>query len=152
MRRLKKKYSKPFRPWNRERLVEERKIMKKYGLKRKKELLRAEAILRKFRRMARDAAATGSENLKSILLTKLYKLGILEANSDLTDVLNLTVEDILKRRLQTIVFNKNLAKTIKHARQLIAHRKVLIGERIVPFPSYLVNREEENLIKVCGKV
>ncbi|MCS7123656.1 MAG: 30S ribosomal protein S4 [Candidatus Aenigmarchaeota archaeon] len=148
MRRLKKKYSKPFRPWDEERLIEEKKMMKKYGLKRKKELWVSEAILRKFRRMAREAAAKNDENLKNTLIKKLYKLGILEINADLASVLNLTVEDILKRRLQTILFNKNLAKSIKHARQLITHKKVFIGDRIVPFPSYLVGREEENYIRV----
>jgi len=58
----------------------------------------------------------------------------------------LTVEDILERRLQTIVFRKGLAKTIHQARQLITHGHIAIGNQRVTVPSYLVTREEEELV------
>ena len=44
---------------------------------------------------------------------KLYRLGLLEKDAKLDDVLNLTIRDIMERRLQTILYRKGLAKTIK---------------------------------------
>lgn len=149
MRRLKKKYETPKRPWDKARIEEEKKIMKKYGLRRKREIWRAEAILRKYRRMARDLNAIKDEEKAKQLIEKLYKLGILKSkDSTLDDVLGLTVEDILERRLQTIVYRKGFANTPKQARQFIVHGHVFINDRKVVFPSYLVPREEEDKIKV----
>lgn len=153
MKKQRKKYKRPLKPWDKQRLEEEEKVMKRFGLRRKRELWKAQALLRKYRRMAREAAAKKDENLKSILIKKLYRLGILNnENAELDDVLKLSVEDILKRRLQTIVYEKKFANTIKQARQFIVHNKVKINGRVLSFPSYLVPREEENLIEVDSEL
>lgn len=145
MKRFRKKYKKPFKPFDKERIQKEKELMKKYGLRRKKEIWKAETILRNFRRIARKLRAERSEKLEKDLLQKLHKLGILESEN-IEDVLNLNVEDILKRRLQTIVYTKGLARTPKHARQLIVHGHILINGRKVTFPSYLVTKFEEDKI------
>jgi len=146
MRRLKKKYKKPRKPWDKARIEKEKELMKKYGLRRKREIWRAEAILRNFRRRARELAAKKDKEAEKILLDKLYRLGLLEKNATLDDVLSLTVEDILERRLQTMVFKKNLANTPKHARQLIVHGHIAVDGRRTIYPSFLVTRELEDKI------
>ncbi|MEM5844373.1 MAG: 30S ribosomal protein S4 [Candidatus Aenigmatarchaeota archaeon] len=151
MKRQRKKYEVPRKPWDKERLERERKIMKDYGLKRKRELWRAEAILRKYRRIARDLAAKKDKKKEKELIEKLNRLGLLDEKASLDDVLSLTVENILERRLQTIVFRKGLANTIKHARQLIVHGHVFIDRRKVPYPGYIVRRGEEEKIEVKVK-
>lgn len=148
MRRLRKKYKRPKKPFDRERIEFEKELMKKYGLKKKREIWRAEEILRKLRRMARKLAASGEEKLKEELFGRLKRLGILEEIKSTDDVLSLTVEDILKRRLQTVLYIKGLARTPKHARQLIVHGRVSIANRRVVFPSYLVPKEEEDKISL----
>lgn len=148
MRRLKKKFEKPKKPWDKERLEKEKEILKKYGLRRKKELWRAEGILRKYRRMARELIAKRDVEKEKVLIEKLKRMGILKEGSALDDVLALTVEDILERRLQTLVFKKGLANSLKHARQLITHGHVKINGRKIQYPSYLVPLEEENKIEV----
>ncbi|MEM5773131.1 MAG: 30S ribosomal protein S4 [Candidatus Aenigmatarchaeota archaeon] len=148
MRRLRKKIEKPRRPWDKERIEREREILKKYGLRRKKELWRAEGILRKYRRMARELIAKRDVEKERILIEKLKKMGVLKGGEKLDDVLALNVEDILERRLQTLVFKKGLANSLKHARQLITHGHVKINGRRIQYPSYLVPLEEENKIEV----
>ena len=147
MRRFKKKYKRPKKPFDKERIEREKELIKKYGLKNKREIWKAETILRNFRRIARRLAAEKNEKLEKQLLNKLKRLGIMESGN-IDDVLNLTVEDILKRRLQTIVYLKGLAKTPKHARQLITHGHILISGRRVRFPSYMVPKEEEDKISL----
>ncbi|HDN18345.1 MAG TPA: 30S ribosomal protein S4 [Candidatus Bathyarchaeota archaeon] len=150
-RRLKKKYSTPRDPWNEAALREELQILGEYGLRNKRELWKARSILRGFRRSARLYMALGGEEKEkrvSELINRLYRLGLVSENATLDEVLSLTVHDILERRLQTIVYRKGLAPSIYSARQLIVHGKVLVGDRRVTIPSYLVLREEEPLIKL----
>jgi small subunit ribosomal protein S4 len=85
------------------------------------------------------------------LVTRLKKIGLLPETAVLDDVLDLATEDILERRLQTIVFRKGLAKTIYQARQLITHGHVTIGNQRITVPSYIVAREEENNIAYASK-
>ncbi|MEM5794393.1 MAG: 30S ribosomal protein S4 [Candidatus Aenigmatarchaeota archaeon] len=151
MKRQRKKYEVPRRPWDKERIEKEKKMMKDYGLKRKKELWRAEAILRKYRRIARDLAAKKDKEKEKELIKKLNSLGLLDEKASLDDVLSLTVENILERRLQTVIFRKGLANTIKHARQLIVHGHVFVNGRKVLYPSYIVRRGEEEKIEVKVK-
>jgi small subunit ribosomal protein S4 len=148
-KKRKKKYDTPRNPWQIERLEEERKLMKKYGLRNKRELWRMETLLRGFRRQARKLLALETPQAKKEeiqLLEKLRRLKMLKRNSTLDDVLALKIEDILDRRLQTLVFKKGLANTPKQARQFIVHGHISIKGRKVTAPSYLVGREEENSI------
>lgn len=148
MKRQKKKYERPRRPWDKDRILREKELLKTFGLRRKREIWTAEALLRKYRRMARELAAKKNKEREKVLINKLVKMGLLEKGADLDDVLSLTVENILERRLQTIIFRKGLTTTPKQARQFIVHGKVVLDERKISYPSYLVVKEEEGKIKV----
>ncbi|MGC8585316.1 MAG: 30S ribosomal protein S4 [Thermoplasmata archaeon] len=148
-----KTYEKPRRPWEKERISSENKILKEYGLKNKREIWKVQSILRKYRTIAKRLQASirygdpqASKELKNIL-NKLIKLGILSENaSSVDDILALSIQNILERRLQTIVYRKGLANTPKQARQFIVHGHITVGERVVSIPSYLVKKEEEDKI------
>ena len=148
MKKQRKKYETPLRPWDKERIEREKEILKKFGLRRKREIGRTETLLRKFRRMAREVIAKEDKQREKELLEKLKKLGILSGNVTLDNVLGLTLDDILERRLQTIVFRRGLANSMKQARQFIVHGHVKIGGRKVVYPSYLVPKDEEDQIQV----
>lgn len=129
---------------------EERKLLEKYGLKNKRELWKAQSILRGFRRQARDLQArlrAGEPQAKletDGLLGRLTRLGILPAGSPtLDDILALTTEEVLSRRFEWIVFTKGLAPTATGARQMIVHGHVAISDRRMTRPGYLVLAAEE---------
>jgi small subunit ribosomal protein S4 len=147
----KKKYEKPFRPWDKARIESEKKLKQNYGLRRKKEIWREESILRNYRRMARNLAARRDVEKEKILLDKLVKIGLLNPNADVDDILALTTENILERRLQTIVLRKGLAKTAKQARQLIVHGHISVDGRRVRWPGMIVPSSIEGKIGVYGK-
>ncbi len=146
MKRQKKKYETPSKPWDAGRISRENEITKRFGLKSKKEIWVAEGKVRKFRRMAREIAATHDKEKEVVLLEKMVKLGLLNEGVTLDDVLGLTAENILERRLQTIVKNKGMANTLNQARQMITHGHVKIGDRKTMYPSYIVPRSEEGMI------
>lgn len=144
-----KKWEGPKHPWKKDRLMEEMELLGKYGLRNKKEIWKAKTFLAKIRHRARSLLALPPEireKAEKELLHRLYEMGLLPENATLDDVLSLTVENILDRRLQTIVYKKGLAKSLAHARQLIVHRHIAINGRIVNAPGYLVKRHEEDLI------
>ena len=105
------------------------------------------AELRKVRREARKLLPLSEEERKERekkLLDKLYRLNINAKTLD--DVLSLTAKDFLERRLQTLVYRKGLAKTIKQARQLIVHGFIAIDGVKQVSPGRLVRRDEEEKI------
>ena len=145
MKRQKKKYSKPRRPHDKMRMKEETELLEKYGLKNKKEIWKAEAAIARIRNLAKKLIVKSEEEKKAYVL-KLNKKGF--KVEKIADVLALEKEDWMKRRLQTIVFKKELSNTPKQARQFIVHKHVSIGNQIVNIPSYQVTIEEEPHIKL----
>ncbi|MFO8018891.1 MAG: 30S ribosomal protein S4 [Promethearchaeia archaeon] len=148
-RKLKKKYAKPNQPFNKNRIYEELEFIGKYGLRNKKEFWKTRSILGRWRDQARSSRALPEEQARDVqqtLIKKLNRLGILGADAEFEDVLRLTVEDVLKRRLQTLVYEKGLAKTVYQARQFVVHGHVQVGGKKVNSPSYLVKKAEEESI------
>lgn len=148
-KKQRKKYETPRFPWRTDILQEELKLLGQYGLRNKHELWRHETTLSNFRSIARSLIGRPAEERKKMeeeLLVRLKKLGVLSETAVLDDVLDLTKEDLLDRRLQTIVFRKGLSKTIHQARQLITHGHVAVGNKRVTVPSYIVTKEEETQI------
>ena len=150
MRKIRKKFKRPKKPWDSKRLGDEKTLMKDYGLRNKRELWRAEEILRQFRRRARELIAVEDPEKQKVLMDRLVKLGMLSKEAGLDDVLVLNITNLLERRLQSIVSKKRIADTPLHARQLITHGHIFVGDRKTKFPSYLVESEEESRIRVKG--
>ena len=145
-KKQRKKYEGPKRPFDKQRIERERKILNEYGLRRKKELWKSESILRDFRRRARELLAVRDEKKEKELLGKLNKIGI-EVHT-LDDVLSIRLDNVLGRRLQTIIYKKGLANTPKQARQLIVHGHVLVNEQKILWPSYIVGKGDEDRISL----
>ncbi len=148
-KRIRKKYNKPSHPWQKLRIDEERELKRKFGLKNKKEIWKAESRLRKIRRQARHLLAQeGSQaDIESKqLLDRLDRYGIAPSGISLGDVLSLSIQDILKRRLQSLVLEKGLAKSAKQARQFIIQGHITLDGRRITVPSYLIRKEEEEVI------
>ncbi len=152
MIRKKKKFERPRKLFDIVRIKSENSIAKKYGLKNKREIWRTIAKLKEIRTKAKKLVNQDYMKQQE-LLEKLNKIGFKVKN--ILDVLALTEEDVLRRRLQTIVLEKGIATTTKGARQLITHKHILINGKIVNAPSYLVNVDEEEKIsakKINSKI
>jgi small subunit ribosomal protein S4 len=121
-------------------------------LKNKRELWKSQSLLDSFRTQARSLQAkmrTSDENSRvqfQNMINRLNRYGILGANATLDDILSLTVDSILARRLETVVFRKHLAGTPKQARQLITHGQIMMNGRIVNIPSIMVERSFEDTV------
>ncbi len=148
-----RRYATPSHPWQKERIDEENELIKKYGLKNKKELWKAQSLLRNFRQRSRILQAQirygnkQAEKERDQLLGRLERAGILGSEGSLDDVLALDVEAVLTRRLQTLAYMKGLSNSAKQSRQFIVHGHVSIGDRKVTIPGYLVKRTEEESIE-----
>jgi len=144
-------WRKPKRPFNYELKMEELKTLGTFGLKTKRELWKARTELSRVRNQARSLLALRQEireEKEPILMNSLKRVGLVGEDSTLDDVLNLQVTDLLSRRLQTMVMKNFGFKTPYQARQAVVHGHVMIGDRIVDIPSYVVTINEEKNVKL----
>ena len=145
-----KHYDTPSHPWQKVRIEEEAGLIHQYGLKNKKEIWKANTKVREMRRQARKLTAKSSDlqaqKERDLLLAKLNRLGILEQNSSLEDILRMSPENILNRRLQTQVYLQGLASTVKQSRQLIIHGHIAIDGGVTRVPGMLVTKLQEKNI------
>ena len=142
-------WKKPKRPLNYDLKMDELKTLGTFGLKTKQELWKTQTELSRVRLQARSLLALRQDERKRkepTLMQSLTKIGVVDQNSTLDDVLNLQVNDLLSRRLQTMVQRKLFFKTPYQARQAIVHGHVMIGDSVITIPSYTVKTEEEDKI------
>ncbi|MBS3112253.1 30S ribosomal protein S4 [Candidatus Woesearchaeota archaeon] len=151
-RKTRKKYKGPRHPWQRERIDEERKILKNYGLKNKKEIMKANSEIKRVATHAKKLIRDRIKGLEQVqveekqLIERLQKLKLIGTDAKLENILDLSLFDLLERRLQTIIYKLGLVRSLKQARQFIIHGHISIDGRKTNIPSLLVGRELENKI------
>lgn len=146
-------WRKPKRPLNYELKMDELKTLGTFGLRTKRELWKARTELSRLRQQARSLLALRQEDRMAkepVLMKSLSRIGLVKNDATLDDVLNLQLNDLLGRRLQTLVQQKFGFKTPYQARQAVVHGHIMIGDRIVNIPSYTVTKEEESQITIVS--
>ena len=148
-RRLRKKYKTPKVHFERQRFKEEMRYFGDYGLRNKTELWKHRSQVSHYRSLTRSLRKLSKEEFETRfaeIRSSLFHLGLVKEDANPDEVLALTLDKILDRRLQTIVFKKGFAKSIYQARQLITHSHIAVGDRIIDTPSHLCTVEDENSI------
>ena len=148
-----KSYDTPRHPWQAATMAEEVELIKTYGVRNKREVWKAETVLRNYRRDARrllaEIGTMGAEANKHAtleseqILTRLKRYGLLADNADLNDILSLKANDLLERRLQTQVYRQGLAHSMRQARQFITHGHIMLDGRKATIPGMLVTKDNE---------
>jgi len=142
----------PRRPFEKERIDSELKVVGEYGLKNKRELWRVQLTLARIRSSARKLLTLPANNPRrqfegDALVRRLQRYGILtQDQSRLEQCLEIKVEDFLKRRLQTLVQENKLAKTVHAARVVIYQRHIQVRKQVVSSPSFLVRVKSQAFI------
>jgi small subunit ribosomal protein S4 len=148
-RKIRRKFSRPSHPWQKLRIDEENALAKEFGLVKKREIWRLGSLLSNFKAQAKRLSASRTEQSKKEtvqLMKRLSSYGLVAVDSSYDDVLSIPLKKLLERRLQSVLFAKKLAKTMKQARQMITHNHVSVGLKTISSPSYLVKINEENSI------
>ncbi|MEA2003638.1 MAG: 30S ribosomal protein S4 [archaeon] len=151
-RKSKRAFSRPTRPYDKDRITAEKTLMKDFGLRRKNEIYRAEAFIREIKRRVRMTIASKDEDAEKTLLQKVVKYGMVgEEEASIDTVLDLDVKSFLERRLETQVVRKKLANSYLQARQFIVHGHIFVNDVKVTSPKYIVRQDEENFITFSSR-
>lgn len=143
---FRKNYATPTHPWEDNRIDDEQLLMDRYGLKTKEEIWRMKSLLKGFKDQVKKLNATSgpqAEREERQLMQRVRKLGLVTDDDSMDDVLALSVDTILDRRLQTRVHKEGLARTAKQARQFVVHEHIVVDGDTVDVPSYLVETGQE---------
>jgi len=152
-KKARKKYSRPRSPWRTDQLAQELYLLGTFGLRNKRELWKAETQLSSVRKQARTLLAATTEvrqREEKKLLDSLRRRGLVAEGATLDDILSLTVEDVLSRRLQSMVFKRGMAVSPLHARQLVTHGHIMVGNRRITVPGYEVEAQQEGTVVLVG--
>ena len=145
----------PRKPFDKDRLINELKIVGAYGLKNKREVWRVQLTLAKLRKAARQLLTLDEGDARRVfegdaLIRRVVKLGLLNRNERKLDfVLGLTLNQFMERRLQTLVAQRKLANSVHHARVMIRQRHISVGKQLVNIPSYMVRLASEQHIQIA---
>lgn len=149
-KKTRRKYDKPSHPWQGDRIEGEKALIEEYGLQNKKEIWRMETILKRFKDQVKNLASRIDEQGRleeKQLVSRLVSLGLMKPSDPLDVILGLSSKDIFDRRLQTLLVKKGLARSMKQARQFITHGHVIVDNKKITFPSYIVSVKEEGLVE-----
>ncbi|MCX9083536.1 MAG: 30S ribosomal protein S4 [Candidatus Methanoperedens sp.] len=146
-----KSYKTPNHPWQAARIESEVELVKRYGLRNKREVWKAYSNLKKYRVLARKLLAETAkgkvekhmETDTDNIINRLKRYGLLKTDAVLDDILSLDINNFLERRLQTQVHKQGLANTPKQARQFIVHGHIAVAGRKITIPGYHVKSNEE---------
>lgn len=131
---------------------QELKLVGEYGLRCKREIWRVQLVLAKTRKAARKLLTLDPKDPTrqfegDAVLRRMHRYGLLSSEENaLDDVLRLSTQRYLERRLQTLVYKMNFAKSIHHARVLIRQRHIRVGKQLVNTPSFMVRSNQEGHI------
>ena len=146
-----KKYVSHKKRWDKSTITSEEVLIKDYALKNKKEIRKIEFMVSKLKRIAKtlnkDEDSKNSAEASNFI-SKLKAKGFLPQDAEgLDSVLDISVRDILERRLSNLVYKHKLARSSEQARQFVVHRHVRVGDKVITSPSYLVTLQEESEIQ-----
>ena len=142
----------PAHPWKQARIDEEHALKEKYGLKKTggmNEIWREKSALRRHRNQAMkligrvDTSEGHYAREKNNLVNSLCRQGLLAEGARVDDVLQIEVENMLSRRLQSVVYYRGFAPSMRGARNMIVHGHISIGEQRMTVPGYHILKSEE---------
>ncbi|MCL4371897.1 30S ribosomal protein S4 [Candidatus Marsarchaeota archaeon] len=144
-KRNRRKFDKPKDIWNLSRINADNALIKEYGLKSMSELWKVQSELSRIRGNVRLllSGISNGEEIEKKLKDRLERLGVIAPETPLEKLLELKESSLLDRRLQSVVFKKGMAKSMKQARQLITHGFISINGTRMNIPGYLVNVSDE---------
>ena len=151
----------PTHPWKAARIEEEHALKDQFGLKKvggMREIWREKSALRRHRNQAmkiigRVESSEGHyAQEKANLVDALVRKGLLAKGSSVDDVLQISVEHMLARRLQSVVYYRGLAPSMRAARNMIVHGHISIGDQRMTVPGYKIRRQEEEILQYLSLI
>lgn len=153
-KKIRKKYTTPSHPWMKAKIEEEKLIKREFGTRNKKEIWKMETLLKNFKNQAKNLIVLRTEQAeieKNNLFRRIKELGLISDEVTFDNILGLSLNTLMDRRLQSVVYKKGMARSVKQARQFIVHEHILVNGIKITSPSYLVKLKDEASVEFSPK-
>ena len=140
-----------FLNWKKESNIHFTKIMRRYYIQNKLDLKKYNIICGKIKKILHKLLLLKPTDKYRIekteeILSKLYKLGLINNKTSLKELDEITVSKFCRRRLSVILFRNKYVESIKEGITFIEQGQIQIGTETILNPALIISREMEDHI------
>ncbi|WFD31755.1 U3 small nucleolar ribonucleoprotein imp3 [Malassezia sp. CBS 17886] len=141
-----------FLQWKQDNTLREVKVMRRYHLQDRDDYHKYNTLVGNVRSLALRLSTLPSGDpfraqQESLLLNKLYDMGLLDTGSKMSDIMEkLNVSAFCRRRLPVVMVRLHLAESVSQAVTYVEQGHVRVGPDTITDPAFLVTRNMEDFV------
>ncbi|KAJ1822710.1 U3 small nucleolar ribonucleoprotein imp3 [Coemansia sp. RSA 2599] len=140
-----------FFEWKNEHNVREIEIIRRYNLSKREEYHKYSSLVRQVQKLAHTISRLDPRDPKrrqseEALLEKLYNMGVISSQKNMSQLDKLSVSAFCRRRLPLIMCRLKMAEYVSEAVKLIEQGHVRVGPDTITDPAFLVTRNMEDFV------
>ncbi|KAJ2840430.1 U3 small nucleolar ribonucleoprotein imp3 [Coemansia erecta] len=140
-----------FFEWKNEHNVREIEIIRRYNLSKREEYHKYSSLVRQVQKLAHTISRLDPRDPKrrqseEALLEKLYNMGVISSQKNMSQLDRLSVSAFCRRRLPLIMCRLKMAEYVSEAVRLIEQGHVRVGPDTITDPAFLVTRNMEDFV------
>ena len=149
-RKLLKKHD--FLQWRNEHNIREIQVMRRYHIQDRDDYHKYNVLVGKTRQLAlRLSTLPATDSFRaqheSMLLNKLYDMGLLDTGAKMSDIMErLNVSAFCRRRLPVVMVRLHMSESVSQAVKYVEQGHVRVGPDTINDPAFLVTRSMEDFV------
>ncbi|XP_014091256.1 U3 small nucleolar ribonucleoprotein protein IMP3 [Bactrocera oleae] len=140
-----------FITWKVDNGGKETKILRRYHIRKPADYTKYNKLSREIRTLCEkivnlEKSDPFKSEAGSMLLQKLYDMGLTRNTIDLTVASNVSASSFCRRRLPVVMVKNRLSQNLKNATDLIEQGHIRVGPDMITDPAFLVTRNLEDFV------
>jgi len=137
--------------WKKEDNIREIKVLQTYRIQDREDYHRYNKICGQITQLANklsllDPTDEFRSQCSKQLLSKLYQMGILSLDANLSSCASISVSSFCRRRLPVVMVRLKMSENLREAITFIEQGQIRVGPEIVTDPAFLVTRNLEDFV------
>ncbi|KAJ2236460.1 U3 small nucleolar ribonucleoprotein imp3 [Coemansia sp. RSA 1722] len=140
-----------FFEWKNEHNVREIEVIRRYNLRTREEYHKYSSLVRQVQKLSHAISRLDPRDPKRLqseqtLLEKLYNMGVISSQKNMSQLNKLSVSAFCRRRLPLIMCRLKMAEYVSEAVKLIEQGHVRVGPDTITDQAFLVTRNMEDFV------